>query len=75
MSVVDELTKAFKEMTQTEPPASYQAAGKPVRCAHCASATFVRSRVLARGPLAYTLVCTACGLAMWFDRPPDPARI
>jgi len=74
MNVMDELTKAFKEMTQAEPPASYQAGGKPVRCSHCGAGTFVRQRVLVRGPLAYTLVCTACGLALWFDRAPDPAR-
>jgi uncharacterized protein (DUF983 family) len=71
MNVLHQLADSFKEMVTKEPPASYVAAGKQVVCSHCGSVIFSGRRVLVRGPLSYSLVCTKCGLAMWFETAPD----
>ena len=70
MSVLEEISNAFKEMVQTEPPARYTAAEREVVCGHCGGRTFIKYRVLVRGPLAHCLVCQECGLAMWFKHSP-----
>ena len=71
MNVLEEISNAFKEMVQTEPPGHYAAAGREVRCSHCGGTAFTKSRVHVRGPLAHCLVCQECGLAMWFERSPE----
>jgi uncharacterized protein (DUF983 family) len=73
MNVLEQLAESFRKMIKKEPPASYSAAGKPVVCGHCGSGTFSRQRVLVRGPLSHCLVCTSCGLAMWFETAPAVA--
>jgi hypothetical protein len=73
MNVLEQLAESFREMVKKEPPASYSAAGMPVACGHCGSGTFSRQRVLVRGPLSHCLVCTTCGLAMWFESAPVAA--
>ena len=73
MNVLEQLAEGFRDMVKKEPPASYSASGKPVVCGHCGSGTFSSHRVLVRGPLSHCLVCTTCGLAMWFELPPVAA--
>jgi transcription elongation factor Elf1 len=75
MNVLEQLAESFRDMVKKEPPASYAAAGKPVACCHCGSGTFSSQRVLVRGPLSHCLVCTTCGLAMWFETAPVVAVI
>jgi len=71
MNVLEEISNAFKEMVQTEPPARYAAAEREVACSHCGGKAFTKYRVLVRGPLAHCLVCHECGLAIWFERSPE----
>jgi uncharacterized protein (DUF983 family) len=70
MNVLEQLAESFREMVKKEPPASHFAGGKQVVCGHCGSGTFSSRRVLVRGPLSHCLVCTKCGLAMWFETSP-----
>ncbi len=74
MNILEEIGNAFKEMVQTEPPARYTAAEREVVCGHCGGRTFIKYRILVRGPLAHCLVCHECGLAMWFERSPKERR-
>ncbi len=72
MSQLDDLLHAL--LGTPAPPARYTIGGKPLRCLHCDNDVFLRRRVAARGPLAYALTCNACGLAAWFDRPPEDQK-
>ena len=71
MGAVKNVADAFGEMRRKAEPASYEAAGKTIKCSHCASDLFRKRRVVIHGPLAHCLVCSRCGLAAWFEKAPS----
>lgn len=84
---VSEALRAFADGVASEfRPGRFTAAGRPVKCLHCAGETFqsrpalVNTRALTFFRLdwlnqgATVLVCEACGLLAWFRVPPDRVR-
>jgi DNA-directed RNA polymerase subunit RPC12/RpoP len=64
-------------------PTGYEIAGRPVRCSHCGSQTFIAGQAMLNttvrtffkfdwtDPSATTLVCSECGRIEWFVNEPD----
>lgn len=72
--------RAFKEGTKPQP---YEAAGRPVTCAHCGERLFLPGSALLNtrvrstfnvdwaDPTAWLLICAECGRIEWFLEEPQ----